>query len=285
MGTDDGESGQRGFLRRILAEGGERLGVPVAGAAVFSWRDRTIGAPAARDGDRYWLRATGEHHDWAGGDSWTGCRDANALTGIPRPELLGQVEWTEDNVEIYAQLMTLAPGAPCSPTPELREEIELSDSWWTALSDALTLLASSDSHPREPRTQGLVTDAVRLCFGDWVDPAVTAWTTTHGDLHWANLMAPDLWILDWEFWRRAEAGLDAATLYCHSLLVPPVAAKVHEAFADALESPSGRLAQLSVIAHLLRRADGGDHPDLVLPLPLAGQAPTQDEPCSLRRST
>jgi hypothetical protein len=264
--VDRDEVKGRGFLLRILDEGASRLGVAVAGKPVFGWRGRTIGACAARDGELFWLRATGELRKWAGGPAWTGSRDANALTGIPRPEFLGQTEWTEGDVEIYAQFMTLAPGASCSPSPEAREEISLPDTWWTALAGALSRLAVADSRGRLEPAPDEVGAEPDPPFVGWTQPADIEITTAHRDLHWANLMAPELCIVDWELWGPAEAGLDAATLYCHSLLVPPVAAKVHEVFADTLESPSGRLAQLSVITHLLRRADGGDYPDLVPPL-------------------
>jgi hypothetical protein len=37
-------------------------------------------------------------------------------------------------------------------------------------------------------------------------------------------------------------------------------------FADALNSPTGRAAQLSIVARMLRRVDDGDYPDLAEPL-------------------
>jgi|HubBroStandDraft_1064217.scaffolds.fasta_scaffold18364_4 hypothetical protein len=262
----DGRAGH-GFLRRILAEGGSRVGAQISGPAVFGWRDRTIGAEAVRAGERCWLRATGERQEWAGGDAWSGLQDAGTLPAqISRPYLLGQAEWTEGDVSIQVQLMTLAPGIPCSATPELRQEISLPDAWWTDLRQALSAMAGAGAEGREPRTWDDVSKSLRIWFGEWVDPAPEPLATAHKDLHWANLTQPQLCILDWEFWGRAEAGHDAATLYCHSLLVPSAAAKVHEVFADVLDSRAGWLAQLSVITHMLRRADGGDYADLVLPL-------------------
>ena len=73
-------------------------------------------------------------------------------------------------------------------------------------------------------------------------------------------------ILDWEGWGLAPAGYDAATLYCHSLLVPAVARRVHAAFIDVLDSEAGRLAQLYVITRLLLRIADGDYADLAGPL-------------------
>lgn len=262
----DGVQGH-GFLRRILAEGGDRLGAQVTGEAVFGWQGLTISAEAARDGKRCWLRATGERKEWAHGDEWNGLRDAETLpAGVSRPRLLGQAEWDEDNVGILVQLMTLAPGRPCSATPELREEISLPDAWWADLRRALSALADADAAGREERVWADVTGPLRIMFGEWVDLVPGSMATAHRDLHWANLTGPELCLLDWEQWGPAPVGYDAATLYCHSLLVPATAAKVHEVFADVLDSPAGRLAQLSVIRWMLRRADGGDYSELVLPL-------------------
>lgn len=60
-------------------------------------------------------------------------------------------------------------------------------------------------------------------------PAVTRFRTAHSDVHWANLMASPLRILDWEGWGRAPEGFDAATLYAYTLLQPNTAAHVREA--------------------------------------------------------
>jgi hypothetical protein len=73
---------------------------------------------------------------------------------------------------------------------------------------------------------------------------------------------PRFGLLDWELWGRGPAGTDAATLHCYSLL-PATAKKINAMFADALNSPTGRVAQLYVIARMLRRVDDGDYyPDL-----------------------
>lgn len=90
--------------------------------------------------------------------------------------------------------------------------------------------------------------------------------TSHGDLHWANLTAPRLVILDWEQWGLAPYGYDIATLYCHSLLVPETAATIRHRFTHMLDSPDGRRAQLLTIARMHGRTRMGDYTDLVIPL-------------------
>ncbi|WP_146134754.1 phosphotransferase [Actinopolyspora mortivallis] len=67
---------------------------------------------------------------------------------------------------------------------------------------------------------------------------VLDWETVHGDLHWANLLRPELGLLDWSLWGRGPAGTDAATLYCYSLLAPRTAATVWHTFVDVLDAPS-----------------------------------------------
>ncbi|MBB4933402.1 thiamine kinase-like enzyme [Lipingzhangella halophila] len=98
---------------------------------------------------------------------------------------------------------------------------------------------------------------------DRVDTTVQMWVCAHGDLHWNNVTAPGCVLLDWEGWGMAPLGYDAATLYCHSLLVPDVAARVREEFTDVLDTPDGVRSQLLVIARMLQRSVHGDYPALV----------------------
>jgi hypothetical protein len=87
----------------------------------------------------------------------------------------------------------------------------------------------------------------------------TTWTTAHGDFHYANLCGPDLYILDWEGWGTAPAGYDAATLHSHSLLIPTVAARIREQFADLLAKPLRQRAA-SILGHPVRPSATA-HPD------------------------
>ncbi|GAA4626575.1 hypothetical protein GCM10023196_035370 [Actinoallomurus vinaceus] len=259
------EEPQRAFLRRVLAEAADRLGARLAGEAVFGWRDRTIGAPALKEGEPVWLRATAEHRDWTTSEEWTGNQDAAHLTGIPKPSLLDRIEWDEAEVMIYAELMTFVPDRPCSPTPELRQPLDLPRSWWKSLRGALDALAGQTTR-RGAENPGWYEPTLRVFFGARADHLRPAWSTEHMDMHWANVTSPRLWVLDWEHWGRAPAGYGAASLYCHSLLVPDMARQVRDTFADVLEPPEGRYAQLCVIGHMLRRIDRGDYLDLAVPL-------------------
>jgi hypothetical protein len=262
----DGDATFRNFQRYNLGRAADHFGVTVIGAPSFGWRLRSVGVPVDGRYGMCWLRVVSEEPQWAQGYAWTGNLDANVITNIVKPRVLDVFEWAErDWRNQRAEMMTLLPGQPCSPTDVLREQPDVPTAWWTDLRQSLGLLSATRTK-RTHADQARVTDRVRARFGDEAGTTVTDWAAAHGDLHWSNLVRPRLGMLDWELWGTAPAGTDAATLLCYSLLVPEVADHVHETFADLLDTPSGRVAQLYVVARLLRRIDGGDYPELAQPL-------------------
>jgi hypothetical protein len=265
--TEKADENHRAWMCAALRHAAKVFGLELVGAPVFGWSDRSIGAAAApvTGGIRRWLRVVTEHLSWANGDWWTGNKDAAAITGIPKPEVVDTHEWTDGGQALRAEVMTYIPAHPCSPTPELRQGIELPYGWWGDLRQGLHRLADVPTD-RQAVTQEQVSRRLRIFFGDRIDTRFDRWTTAHADLHWANLTAPDFTVLDWEMWGRAPYGYDAATLYCHTLLQPDIARTVHETFADVLDTPDGIRAQLFVITRMLFRADRGDYLDLVIPL-------------------
>jgi hypothetical protein len=132
--------------------------------------------------------------------------------------------------------------------------------WWTDLRAALETLARHPTERGEP-DQEHVTGRLLSFFGSGADPTVTRWTTAHGDLNWTNLTRPNLVLLDWESWGVKIAGYDAASLSVLSLLAPDTNTKVHNTFADILDSPDGVRAQLFVITRYLKRVEHGDFAD------------------------
>ncbi|WP_306369011.1 aminoglycoside phosphotransferase [Nocardiopsis sp. CC223A] len=247
----------RDHMRTLLAQAVERFGLDPVGEAVFGWRDRTIGAAARGPHGDLWVRVTTEFPRWAHGRVWTGNADASALSGVPRPEVVEVAEWDDPPRRVRAEAATLLPGHVCSPTPFLHRRPEVGDGWWADLLGALDRLAEQDT-TRVAVDQDTVTRRLSVFFGDAVDPTVNHWRTAHADLHWNNLLGPEPGILDWELWGRAPAGLDAATLYCHSLTHPETAEQVYRVFADQLDTPDGVRAQLFVIARSLLRIERGD---------------------------
>lgn len=216
------------------------------------------------EGDR-WLRVVTEPLEWAGGPAWIGNAEANRITRVAKPIVLDVTEWDVTGLRARAELMTLAPGTRISSDMALRQAAELDDDWWTTLRGSLDTLANQPND-RVCLDAQSVHRRLLATFGIDVDLAGLSWSTAHGDLHWANLTAPRCWLLDWESWGTAPTGYDAALLLCTSLLQPEAAEQVRVVFADVLDTPQGRTAQLLAAAKLLDLVKYGDHPDLAIPV-------------------
>lgn len=258
------DDAHREWMRQQLDHAAEHFSLALVGEAVFGWRDRTIGSRTRND---RWLRVSWSQTRWTDGEWWTGNEDAASITIVPKPTVLDVYDWTVTDHEwwgdsrLRAEVMTLVEDQPCSASPELREELDLPDRWWADLRSALDALAE---HPTErgELTQEDVTNRLLAYFGSGIEPTITRWTTAHNDLNWGNVTAPQVFLLDWESWGRKMAGYDAASLYVLSLLAPDTAKKVHDTFADQLDSPDGHLAQLYAISRYLKRVEVGDFHDL-----------------------
>jgi hypothetical protein len=172
--------------------------------------------------------------------------------------LLKHTEWIRTDpveVPVCADLMTLAPDPVAMPDDQfLNRPVTLSPTWLDDLRASLDALAA---HPTD-RTfwaHGAERDGhlLHAVYGRPLPPGVEpAWgSTEHLDLHWGNVTVPDLMILDWEHWGSGVKGYGAARLYCTALAVPAVAERVRAAFADVLDSPSGRYAQLVAAADIV----------------------------------
>jgi hypothetical protein len=161
--------------------------------------------------------------------------------------------------------MTVAPSPVIANGMMLRGTPDLTPTWWADLRRAVDTRATHSTERVCVASSGL---RLRLlaAFDVDIDPAKLEWTCAHGDLHWANLTAPHLTLLDWEAWGMAPAGYDAAVLYCASILHRDVLHDVGETFADLLECPSGRVAQLAAILKLLCLVEDGEHLDIAAPL-------------------
>ncbi|MEV5089202.1 phosphotransferase [Streptomyces griseoincarnatus] len=206
--------------------------------------------------------------DKATGKLWTGPEDAERLISrqVPRPRLRLARQWTEGGDAYKAELYDRAVGETLSPTPVLvTAKPPLTARWWSDLRTALVHLSAV----RTDRT------AVRQAYLDRAMPKYLAflggpvpttppsWSTAHGDLHWANLVGPELGILDWEGWGTAPAGYDAALLHAYSLGMPERAERVRQQLSPLFDSEDGRFAELVVITELLQSAERGDNVELV----------------------
>nr|WP_263252561.1 phosphotransferase [Saccharopolyspora rosea] len=245
------------WMRGNLARAADHFAVTLDGEPVFGWRLRSIGT-RVRDasGAGYWLRVVSEFPQWAHGEFWTGNTDANTLpASLPKPYVLGYFEWNErDWRHQRAELSTLLPGDPCSTTDAPTTDLNPSSTWWADLRRTLATLAATPTL-RTHADQQRVSRRIHDTFGDHAESHVEQWETVHGDLHWNNLLHPQLGVLDWEGWGRGPAGTDAATLLCSSVLNPTTRRAVRSAFGDVLDTPTGRVAQLYATARLLHRVE------------------------------
>lgn len=266
MGDTMAGATHRNRMSAFLDRAVQHLGSTAVGEASFGWLDRTLCVPGTRaDGSMCWIRVVSEQVQWVDGAFWTGNAEASEITGVPKPVVLDSFEEHEDDRWFRADVMTMVDEATVSTTPELHDVPGLEDVWFGSLATSLDALARAATE-RVVYPQDGVTQRLREYYGERIDPVVDIWQTAHGDLHWANLTAPDLVILDWEQWGKAPFGYDIATLYCHSLLVPDVGNLIRLEHGEILDSPDGRRSLLLAAARMLSRTRQGDYTDMVGPL-------------------
>jgi len=223
---------------------------------------RSIGARTDRG---TWVRIEARRPEKIDGQGWNGTECAALLEGIAKPDWYAAVSWrdAERAVMWRADETSLVSAAPVKPGGVLTIEPALSENWWASLDASLTALAAVSttrvSTPdTEPMTQQRLTETIERAFPGRADTHVDEWTTAHADLNWANLTAPECFLLDWEDWGRAPRGLDAANLWVNSLAVPGLARRVREQRSADLNSRSGRLAALFYCAQMVMAIDESD---------------------------
>ncbi|MGW5820070.1 hypothetical protein [Streptomyces noursei] len=160
-------------------------------------------------------------------------------------------DYHEDHWDYRAELYARTPDPAVSPSPVLQEEPHLPPDWWTSLRDSLNALSTVHTE-RVAIREEYMRRVIPQYTGHTID--TIKWTTAHGDLHWANLTAPNALLLDWEVWGVAPVGYDATSLLLHSLHVPPLANRVRATFADTFDTPESRGGQLVACAEILQAA-------------------------------
>ena len=263
------------LMRAAHARIATELGVLVDLHAPEAWGKfkRSLGRPVLHNGQLEWLRVrcfpvgqvAGQWQRWD--DEllnliWNGEVTATRLPmEVPRPRLLAVSDYSEFENHLQlrliyrGELFEHASDATVATSPVLNREVNLPMSWWSELRAVYDTIAAVPLATAEERVmihQDQITEAISSHFADQIDPTVPRWVTAHGDFHWANLTAPRLQILDWEFWGAAPAGYDAAILYLVTLHLPKTAARVHDTFADILDSDVGVFAQVAFVARFLR---------------------------------
>ncbi|MFB9961656.1 phosphotransferase [Sinosporangium siamense] len=234
---------------------------------VWGWRGRTLSRPVSAPEGPAWLRLACISADQTNMTFWNGTLEADKIlpASVPRPRLRNVYDWTPASWRYRAELYDHVTVQLASPTAVLRSTPHLPSAWWTALEVVLADIAPIATG-RVTIGQAYLDSAMPRFLGTPVDTTVRSWSTAHGDLHFANLCAPTLHVLDWEGWGLAPTGYDAAVLHSYSLLVPAVAARIRDRLAHLLDTPAGRFAELAVITELLEFNARDDNLDLAAPL-------------------
>lgn len=250
-----------------LTRAATSLGVRLVGPRRYGWRGKSAGSRAC-DLQKciHWIHVRfGELHSDAD-QLIVGTTTAAVIQGVHKPHLLGSIDWLDDTRRWHGDLTTLVAFETISVTPQLTTPVQLSDRWFASLRGSLSALQTQTT-TRTCVRDDLITRRLRERFDSSLNPNISQWVTSHGDLHWANLTHPECWILDWEAWGLAPYGFDAAVLLCFSLLEPEMTRRVEDVFRDALWCKDGMVMQLFVCAELLRMAElYRDHLELVEPL-------------------
>ena len=205
---------------------------------------RSVGAPTSRG---TWVRIELRGVERLDGQGW-GTEATAVFNGVVAPGWLAGLSWTDpQRTAVWrADETALIPDPPIG---RATAAADLPDPWWAAFNASLDALSAQPTTRRatpdcEPVTQERITSVIDAVFPGQVDTAIDEWAPAHADLNWANLTAPNCWILDWEDFGLAPRGLDAACLWSTSLAVPPLAARIRHDRGPDLFSHTGRIMAL-----------------------------------------
>jgi len=88
------------------------------------------------------------------------------LIGVSRQRVLASAEWDDPDGErrVRADLVTLMPGRPCSPTDALRVPLDLPDTWWTELRRSVDTIGGTPT-TRYASSRARASKRVETVFG------------------------------------------------------------------------------------------------------------------------
>ncbi|MFX0576916.1 phosphotransferase [Nocardia nepalensis] len=250
QGADTGDL-RKQSVDKLIDEVQARLGTGFDESTIVRKR-RSVGVRTDRG---TWVRIEARPLDKAASQEQVnnGIEASALLEGIAKPQWYRAVSWLDESLGVLwrADECALVTGPAAKPIGYPLTEPELSPQWWRTLNSSLDSLARQrTTRVATPDTkliiQALVTETIEQAFPDQVDTMINnqPWVPAHADLNWSNLTAPDCWILDWEDFGLAPRGLDAATLWTNSLMVPTLADKVFRERRADLATRSGKLMAL-----------------------------------------
>jgi len=250
---------------RALKRAARRLNLHIKGDTKYGWNRKSAGSKVIDDsGETKWLRV--QYRD-TGNDRnklWNGIKKSKNIKGVKKPKFIDETIWKGKNGNFVwrGDVMSYVAENVCSDTPALDHNPNIDENWLHDLKSSMESLMEFDTC-RGGASQDFVTRRIRKYVSKKVDTKVDHWTTVHGDMHWANLTTPELWILDWEGWGQGPFGFDAAVLWAYSLKRPDVADRIYNYFRELLDTPDGIRSRLFIGGMIIRMTeDYGDHPDL-----------------------
>lgn len=198
------------------------------------------------------------------------------LRGIAGPVWLGAVSWRDcDPVTVWhAEETGLVESPLVEPGGTLHSDPQLPDRWWRTWRSSLDAIADHRSarfavSDGEPLDEEHVAHVIGSVWPNLTHLRVDEWRGAHGAMDWAHVTRPTCMILGWQSWGRAPRGLDAASLWSRSLLVPSLARRIWSERRADLESPTGIVAALYALARVLT----DPHPDVgILAAPVRAAA-------------
>lgn len=257
-------------VRQALA----RMGLTEAGPVRIGLLAASASARAVSPaGAVHWVRVAPVRDETTTWVRPNAVQEAQALSDrVPMPRILRRVEWEEVDPAVGEAHRVrgeafeyIAAGSVCEE-PAARRAPRVGDLWWEQLRKAHDAIHASEG-AGPGRAKWGVLSRIRKVAGSDVDTRGLRWSASHGDFHWANLLAtPDLVVVDWEGYGLAPVGLDAATLLTYSLAHPPTADRVREVFSEFLEGRQGFLVQLYMAEMVMGAVRRGFHPHLEQPI-------------------
>jgi len=137
---------------------------------------------------------------------WDGELLSIGLEGVSKPRIFGHFDWDVIGICYRAIIMSVARGIISKPH-HLEHTPALEPRWWEQLAEAIAKIQVKQTD-RVYITEDRIAKQLSERFGRKLRLPFPSWQTAHGDLHWANLTAPEFSIIDWETWGRAPYGLD-----------------------------------------------------------------------------
>lgn len=242
----DIDPGSIGFVSagidRRFDEACRRLDVTAVSATLGGYAGRTRGAEvAASDGSRFWLKVLGV----TSADNVHRAAEiaADNLRGLPKPALVRQVDWLDDDAHWTARLTTLCDPA-VEPNPWAGAAAgRVTDAWIRTLKRTLDRLAAHNASRVFVSPQALGQWLLQR-FGIAHEFRLNDWRLCHNDLHWSNLTAPGFSLLDWERVALSPVGYDAGMLMAYSCANDDLVARLEREFASDFATPTGLAARV-----------------------------------------